>query len=68
MINCVLKVVPSAPKVQQNRPQAVTSPHQMVPMQTMIPRPMISAPQGFRKPMQMTQATVNLIKFINPSP
>jgi hypothetical protein len=44
--------------IQRNRPQAVVSQHQM---QAMIPRPIVSPPQGFRKPMQMTQATVSFV-------
>lgn len=67
--------MPSAPKFQQSRPQAVvypqqmaqavTYPQQMAQMQTMVPRPIISAPQGFRKPMQMTQATVSIIEIFS---
>lgn len=48
--------VPSTPKIQQNRPRAVVSPQQLAQMQTSRPRPVMSTPQGFRKP-QMTQAT-----------
>lgn len=54
------QAVPSTPKIHQSRPLAVTSPHQMMQMQTMIPRPIISTPHGFRKPSHMTQATVSL--------
>lgn len=51
------------PKIQQSRPQAITSPHQMMQIQTMNPRPMLMQPQGFRRPMQMTQATVRINKM-----
>lgn len=44
--------------IQQSRPQAVVSQHQM---QAMSPyRPVVMQPQGFKKPMQMTQATVSI--------
>lgn len=56
-----MQTVPSAPKIQQSRPQAITSSHQLAQMQTMRPRTraVMSTPQGFRKP-QMTQATVKM--------
>lgn len=55
--DCATQTVPSAPQIQQSRPQAITSPQQLAMMQTMRPRPVMSTPQGFKKP-QMTQATV----------
>lgn len=54
-IDAFLKAVP----IQQSLPQAVVSQHQM---QVMSPyRPVVLQPQGFRKPMQMTQATVSFV-------
>ncbi|CRK96954.1 CLUMA_CG010314, isoform B [Clunio marinus] len=52
-----MPVKKAVPKLHQSRPQAVTTSHQMIQMQTMVPRPMVSTPQGFRKPNQMTEAT-----------
>ena len=57
--------------MQQNYPQAMTSSpkqYRSLQMQTpdSRPRPILSTPQGFRKPSQMTLATVSNFLFFFP--
>lgn len=54
--------------MQQNYPQAMTSSpkqYRSLQMQTpdSRPRPILSTPQGFRKPTQMTLASVSNLHF-----
>lgn len=46
-------------KYQQIRPQATNSPSHQMQLQTLIPRPVMSTPQGFKKrQLMMTEASV----------
>lgn len=53
----LLKVMPIKKQLQL-RPQATNSPNHLMHMQTMIPRPVMSTPQGFKKRQLMTEVSV----------